>query len=141
MKNIRFSLLLMVTISGIGIVQSQNKPQTTDKTRVLVYYFHATSRCPTCLAIEDNTKKTLETYFAKEMKDGIIKFRTVNVDEKENYKLAEKYEAGGSALFVTKIDKGKEMKTDMTNFAFSYGRNNQEKFMSGLKEEISKKLK
>ncbi|HSN50738.1 MAG TPA: nitrophenyl compound nitroreductase subunit ArsF family protein [Bacteroidales bacterium] len=140
MKKFRLMILLLVMISGTT-AQSQNKTVTGDNTRVLVYYFHATQRCPTCLAIEENTRKSLQTNFAKEMKEGTIKFLSVNVDEKENSKLAEKYEAGGSALFVTKLDKGKEVKNDITNFAFSYGRSNPVKFMAGVKDEIAKALK
>ncbi len=140
MKTFRTIFMLMVMMSCISI-QAQNKRVNSNKTKVLVYYFHATNRCPTCLAIEDNTEKALHTYFDKELKDGTIKFLAINVDEKANEKLAEKYEAGGSALWVTKIGTGKEVKTDMTNFAFSYGRSNPEKFMTGIKDEITKDLK
>ncbi len=50
----------------------------------------------------------LETYFSKELKDEIITFQVVNVDEEENYKLAEKFEATGTALFLNVIVDGKE---------------------------------
>ncbi len=141
MKTISSIFLLLVMISGISTIQAQNKTAATGKAKVVVYYFHGTNRCATCMAIEDNTKKTLQTYFDKELKNGTIKFQVVDVDEKANEKLAEKYEASGSALFVTKLDKGKEVINDLTNFAFSYGRNNPEKFILGVKDEIAKNLK
>ena len=109
--------------------------------RVNVYYFHATRRCPTCLAIEENTKKTLETYFPAELKDGSVKFVVLNVDDAKNKEIAEKFEASGSALFLTQVSAGKEYKTDLTDFAFSYGRNDPEKFITGLKSKIGELLK
>jgi hypothetical protein len=134
--------ILLFLFAGTAMLSAQTKPVTaSDKATVLVYYFHGTNRCATCLAIEDNTQKTLEAYFSREVKEGTVKFQSVNVDEEANAKLAEKYEASGSALFVTKVQKGKETREDMTNFAFSYGRNNPEKFMQGLKEQIAKDLK
>jgi hypothetical protein len=111
------------------------------KTKLEIYYFHLTHRCPTCMSIEANTKKTLDTYFSKELKDGTIKLIVVNVEEAQNKKLSEKYQAFGSSLYLTKISNGKETKDDVTNFAFSYSRNQPDKFISGLKDKITASLK
>jgi len=134
-------ILLLVGLFGFNLSSGQTKNNPGTGTKVLIYYFHLTNRCATCMAIEGNTKKTLETYFPVELKNGTIAFQSINVDEKGNSALAEKYQAAGSALWITKLANGKEEKKDMTNFAFSYGRNNPEKFMKGLKEEIAKELK
>jgi hypothetical protein len=106
-----------------------------------VIYFHATRRCPTCMAIEENTRKALDTYFSNQLKGGTIKLTVINVDEDTNKSIAEKYEATGSALFLTVTNSGKETKTDMTDYAFSYARNNPAKFMTGLKDKINELLK
>ena len=95
----------------------------------------------TCISIEENTKKVLNTHFAKELKEGSITFVILNVEDRKNSKLVEKYEAEGSSLYLTKVDGQKENTTDFTNFAFSYSRNQSEKFMAGLKAEIEKNLK
>jgi hypothetical protein len=110
-------------------------------TKLQIIYFHAEHRCPTCLSIEENAKKTLNTYFAAQMKDGTIKFQVIDVSDEKNSKIAEKYEATGSKLFLTKVEGKKETNTDFTNFAFSYSRNQAEKFIAGLKAEIEKNLK
>jgi hypothetical protein len=109
--------------------------------KLKIVYFHAEHRCPTCLSIEDNTKKTLDTYFKDLVKNGTITFQVLNVEDTKNQKLVEKYEADGSALFLTKVTGTKESNTDFTNFAFSYSRNQPEKFIAGLKAEIEKNLK
>jgi len=109
--------------------------------KLQIIYFHAERRCPTCISIEDNTKKTLNTYFSQQLKDGVISFRVLNVEDAKNQKLVEKYQAEGSALFLTHQVNNKEVTTDFTNFAFSYSRNEPDKFISGLKAEIEKNLK
>ncbi len=110
-------------------------------TKLQIVYFHAKNRCPTCISIEENTRKTLDTYFAAQLKDGTIKLQVLDVSEEKNEKMVEKYEADGSGLFLTKVDGKKETTTDFTNFAFSYSRNQAEKFIAGLKAEIEKTLK
>ena len=135
MKNKIYPLLLLSVIIGSTLL-AQNP---TKKLEVL--YFHATRRCPTCMAIEENIRKTLDTYFSDQLKKGIIKLTVINVDEDKNKAIAEKYEATGSALFLTKTTGGKESKTDLTDYAFSYARNSPDKFISGLKAKINELLK
>jgi hypothetical protein len=132
----RFSLALLLCLLFGSSLFSQDP---TKKLEVL--YFHATRRCATCLAIEENTRKALDTYFADQVKNGTIKLTIINVDEDKNKAIAEKYEASGSALFLTTTDKGKETKNDMTDFAFSYARSNPTKFIGGLKDKITELLK
>lgn len=106
-----------------------------------VIYFHATRRCATCKAIEENTRKTLNTYFAGQLKSGVIKLSVINVDEEKNSKVAEKYEATGSALFLTVTGDGKESRNDMSDLAFSYARSDPEKFIKDLRDKINQLLK
>jgi hypothetical protein len=132
MKKI-LTLIAMVLIAGFSFSQKPAKLQ--------IVYFHAEHRCPTCLSIEENTKKTLDTYFSSLVKDGTIKFTVLDVSDSNNEKIVEKYQADGSGLFLTKVIGKKETTTDFTNYAFSYSRNQAEKFISGLKAEIEKNLK
>jgi hypothetical protein len=132
MKKIVFTALILV-------MTSVTFGQTVTKLNIV--YFHAKYRCATCTSIEENTKKTLNTYFANQLKDGTIKFQVLDVSESKNEKMAEKYEASGSSLFLTKLNGKKETTTDFTNFAFSYSHNQADKFISGLKAEIEKNLK
>ena len=132
MKKILF-VAAIVIMASIAFGQKAPKLQ--------IVYFHAKNRCPTCISIEENTKKTLDTYFAAQLKDGTIKLQVLDVSEEKNEKMVEKYEADGSGLFLTKVDGKKETTTDFTNFAFSYSRYQADKFISGLKAEIEKNLK
>lgn len=140
-----FKFLTALAISFILIScnnQNKNKSTSIDKSvsKIEVFDFHSTHRCMTCNAIEANTKYTLNTYFAPELKEEKITFQVVNVDKKENEKIAEKFEATGTALFLNVIKNGKETQINLTNFAFMNG-NSQEAFSKELKTKIETELK
>ena len=143
MKKIKFySVLLISLILTSCNGQNTNKADSLDQSisKIEVLDFHSTHRCMTCNAIEANTKYTLETYFAKELKDQKITFQVINVDKKENEKIAEKFEASGTALFLNVIKNGKETHLDLTEFAFMNG-NEKEVFSKELKVKIDMELK
>jgi thiol-disulfide isomerase/thioredoxin len=133
MKKILLTLAFLAALTGA--TAQDNQPAVT------VYYFHGAYRCPTCRAIESNSKATVEKYFAAELKSGKVKFQTVDVSLEANLKIAEKYEASGSALWVTKVAGGKETRNDLTDFAFSNVRSDPGKFEDGLKNKIEESLK
>lgn len=110
------------------------------KNHIEVIDFYGTHRCVTCKAIEANTRYTLKTYFANELKNGTIVFKTINVDEEKNYDIAEKFQATGTALFLNVVKDGKEKHIDLTDMAFGYGKNKEE-FSKRLKAKLLKELK
>ena len=142
-KTIKF-----LTILTIGLLftacngQNKSKDQSLDQSisKIEVIDFHSTHRCMTCNAIEKNTKYTLDTYFSKELEANKITFQVINVDEKENEKIAEKFEAAGTALILNVIKDGKEKQLNLTEFAFMNG-NDQEGFSEKLKAKIDTELK
>jgi hypothetical protein len=136
--------LLVITISMVVFSCAENKTNTNTesinkKNSIKVYDFHSTNRCITCQSIENNTQFTLETFFAEELKNKTISFQIVNVDKDENYALAEKFQATGTALFLNVIKDNKEQHIDLTDFAFKYGKK-QEEFSKLLKDKIAKQL-
>jgi hypothetical protein len=133
MKKSLVVIIMLLLVTGAVFAQKA--------TKLKIVYFHSERRCPTCISIEDNTKKTLNTYFANQLKDGTITLQVLNIEEEKNFQLVEKYKAEGSSLFLTKVSGTKETNTDFTNFAFSYSRNQADKFIAGLKAEIEKNLK
>jgi ABC-type uncharacterized transport system auxiliary subunit len=143
MKTIKLLAILtiMVTLAACN-GQTKNKDQAVDKSisRIEVYDFHSTHRCMTCNAIEANTKYTLDNYFPEELKADKITFQVINVDEKENEKIAEKFEASGTALILNVIKDGQESKIDLTEFAFMNG-NDQAEFSKALKAKLDTELK
>mgnify|MGYP000244678206 CR=1 FL=1 len=102
-----FSMLFLTAFKG----QEESKlasDAVIAKNRIEVIDFHTAHRCKTCLKIENNTKTLLQKVYKKEMKTGKISFRTINIDKKANYAIAERFEAAGTALFINVIKNGKE---------------------------------
>jgi hypothetical protein len=124
-----------------GQVAGKNNEAKANLPTVLIYNFHVTNRCASCIAIEDATTKTLNTYFANEVKQGRIKRQTLNVDDVANKTISEKYQAFGSGLFVTRVFKGKETTADLTGDGFKYAKNKEVRFIEILKNKITEYLK
>lgn len=133
-------IMSLFLFSCTGNAQNKTDEKQATKNVIEVIDFHSTNRCMTCKAIEANTKYTLDTYFANELKSGKIVFKIVNVDKAENEKFAEKFEATGTSLFLNVIKDGKEKHVDLTNFAFMKG-TDQKTFSDELKETIDIHLK
>ena len=142
MKTIYLTLFsLLVLLSACGNQDRSKTIATNDKAaKIEVIDFYGTHRCVTCKAIEANTAYTLDTYFDEAVKAGKIEFKKINVDKEENYDMAEKFEATGTALFINVINDGKENHIDLTNFAFKKGRD-QAAFSAELKDKINEQLK
>ncbi len=143
MNTIKFftvlAISLMFTFCNGQNKTNDNSPDPT-ASKIEVLDFHSTHRCMTCNAIEKNTKYTLNTYFSQELKEDKITFQAINVDEKENEKIAEKFQASGTSLFLNVIKNGKETQINLTEFAFMKG-NDQEAFSKELKAKIDTELK
>ncbi|MDZ7879795.1 MAG: nitrophenyl compound nitroreductase subunit ArsF family protein [Saprospiraceae bacterium] len=142
--SITFLSLFLTVQTGCAQNSKKNKAAATTQTapsvaandKLEVIYFHSEHRCKTCVQIEKLTKETLEKAFANEMKNGSVYFTMYNADDPKNAKIAEKYAAYGSALFLTRHKNGQETKTDLTNFAFTNAFNDAvyvEKFKDYIK--------
>ena len=132
LKTVILSLFVVVFVFATNAGTSSSTKVESEKTKV--YYFHNTRRCMTCNAIEKVTKSTLEKTFASEMKNGELKFETLNAEEKENKELCEKLGVSGSALIVMHGDE----KTDLTSKGFMYALNQPEKLEQALIKAIEK---
>ena len=139
-KLLSATTLMIFFFSCSGNAQDKGSSTTSKTNQIEVIDFYGTHRCTTCKAIEANTKYTLDTYFAKEMRSGIISFKTINVDDEKNEKIAENFEAAGTALFLNVIVNGKETHIDLTDFAFMKA-NEKAAFSDELKSKIETELK
>jgi hypothetical protein len=68
--------------------------------RTIVYYFHGTMRCPTCLKMERYAREAIEETFVAERDAELVRFRAVNYDEPANEHFIREYGLTASALVV-----------------------------------------
>jgi len=141
MKKLILSLSVMLLVQCLPFAGTNRAYAGGNKPVLEIYYFHGTHRCPTCLSIEANTRKVLETYFQDKVDDGTIKLNVLNFQDKENKALCEKYQVSGSTLLLVRDVNGDVRTVDLTNYAFSYARNNPDKYIIGLKNRITEMLK
>lgn len=102
-----------------------------------IYYFHYSRRCVTCQAVETNTEKFVKEMYAKQIKEGKLKFIPINLDDKGSELVAKKNKVEGQALLVT----SKNKRIDLTEQGFMYARSKPEKLKAALKEAIDPLLK
>jgi len=141
MKKFLILFVFLGMIIGLPVGMAQKKVQGKSNPKVLVYYFHPADRCPIDQSIEANTKIVMQSFFPKETGNRTITFRVINTDDKANAKITAKFDINAQALYIVKLEKGKEIQKDLTRFAFDYGQSNPGKFKVGLKSEIEKALK
>lgn len=141
MTKILHLLLCAFLVMQNLVVPAQKSNSGKSTAKLQVYYFHPAERCPIDQSIEETTRKIMQTDFAKEIKDGTIRFQVLNTDDKANLKTVEKFEMNAQALYLVSYVNGKETKTDLTEFAFSTCQSNPGKFKAGLKQEIMQALK
>lgn len=123
-------LLVFATCDTSG--QNDKKQVISQQSTIEVIQFHSEHRCVTCLKIEKLTRATLAKSYPA------IPFRLVNVEDKSNEKIAEQFEATGTALFLYSPKTGKKL--NLTEFAFMKAGNEAE-FDAGLKKSIANFLK
>ena len=118
----------------VGVITSfaQNSEATVnDKnqniTQVTAYYFHATSRCVTCKAVEDVSKEAIKEYYGDK-----VSFVVINREENKDNPLVQKYEISGQTLLIVKGDKA----VNLTNEAFLNARTNPDKLKNLIKSTI-----
>ena len=115
-----------------------SSPQSAVKVgnpKVIVYYFHGTFRCTTCRTIEKYSHDAIQQYFSKELDNGTLEFRPLNVEEPENRHFIQDYQLFSRSLVLSLVRDGKETKsknlTDIWNLV-----SDKEKFYQYVKDEV-----
>lgn len=67
---------------------------------LVAYYFHGNFRCPTCLTIERYAREAIENEFDADLRNGRIRWQTINYDEPANEHFIKQYELYASALVL-----------------------------------------
>ena len=96
MKHLFYLLFSTLLLSSCGNSINKNNEESQVKKlqadRIEILYFHGAQRCTTCRSIEANTFALLDSLYSKEMADGKILYKVIDISKKENEAIAEKYE-------------------------------------------------
>jgi len=119
-------MLLLLACSFIALSAVGNEKNDV-VSEVKAYYFHNTRRCVTCKAVEDVAYNAF-----KELSEGTIILKSVNLDDKANEDLINKIGAKGQALLIVKGEK----KIDLTVDGFLYARTDPDKLVQKIREAL-----
>ena len=116
-------VFLVVTLIWTACGNSKESSETTVPIALLqdgveVLSFHSKQRCPTCIAIENETRNLLNSSFAQQLADSTVVF--------------EHYQVSFSSLILVKYDAGKPTVCDLTEYAFSKARVAPDEFKAEL---------
>jgi head-tail adaptor len=73
---------------------------------VLVFYFHATDRCPTCQSIESQAQETVQSEFAPHLNRGEVVWQPLNYEEPPVAALAGRFDVQWPVVVVAKMKGG-----------------------------------
>ena len=135
MKTLKsLTLTLLIVLFAFAGIAETGTGSAAEGEKTKVYYFHNTRRCPTCMAIEKETKKVLkEQPYSDAKESGNLVFKSYNVENDVNKKLVKELGVTGSALIVVK---GQE-KIDLTSKGFMYGLKQPEKLREALRDALN----
>jgi len=129
-KNIVTVALLLFVTAAIAVLATKSlrqKPQANASSNttttgaettpvelptngVVAYYFHGTTRCPTCQTIESYSHDAIRLAFADQIKDGTIKWQVLNYEAPENAHFTTEYEIVAPTLVLVRTKDGKPVK-------------------------------
>lgn len=112
---IAVALLVFVAAAVVILVKRELREPTADATdsvaeqqphnALVVYYFHGTTRCPTCRNIEEYSHEAVRAGFPKELADEKVLWKVVNYEQPANSHFAKAYEIiAPTVVLVRNID-------------------------------------
>ena len=159
------ALLILALVAGLGATRARaadppdvapGVPDTTTPTavvatpdstetrvplpdRVVVYYFHRTLRCDTCLKFEAYTDEALGAAFADELGDGTLEWHVVNLDEHDFEHFVDDYYITESSVIAVEFLGGEQQ--EWTNLDAIWGFvGDKPTFLSYIQNEVASRL-
>lgn len=130
MKTYLSLIIFVVALSATTLAQSS-------KDLVEVYYFHRTTRCQTCMAIEKITGELLNEEYKAELKSEKIRFVSVDYQSDTTHPMVVKYKVEDPTLLILFTKKDKITSFDLTEEAFEYALSNPPALRKRISEQIN----
>ncbi len=134
MKKLILTLMAAVVVFGACslAVTAENAPPV----RTIAYYFHGSVRCYTCNLMEKYSKEAIGTNFKDALANGVLEFRSVNVEDPGNEHFVDDYGLYTKSLILSMEKDGKEVKSKSLDKIWEYARNRQ-RFVDYVTGEIA----
>jgi hypothetical protein len=139
MKKVFLITLAALIMTACGAGQAGETREATglevlDNAKVTVFYFHGKQRCVTCVTLQEVTQQAVAENFSG---NADVQFLEVDVSEKINQALADKYEIVFSSLVVATPNDFK----DISQEAFDLVMTEPEVLKALIAQEVNAYLK
>jgi hypothetical protein len=71
--------------------------------RIVAYYFHRTTRYPTCERIESYAREAIESAFTQQLTDGRLQWQSVDYEAPDNERYATDYKLTASCMVLVRM--------------------------------------
>lgn len=103
--------------------------------KIIVYYFHATFRCQSCLRIEELLDKTLKNSFKKELTSGALLWKPLNKEKPQNEHFLKDFELTYNIAVLAEEKNGKVVTWKKLPGVWDH-LNNEKAFSKYIKDEV-----
>jgi hypothetical protein len=104
--------------------------------KIILYYFHMTVRCETCVKIENLTLEAVNEAFEKELRTGTIETKVINIDEDSNSHFDKDYKLHSQSVIISDVRGFNEKRWKNLEKIWDYV-SDEEKFKEYIVNEIT----
>ncbi|MGD9246139.1 MAG: nitrophenyl compound nitroreductase subunit ArsF family protein [Desulfobacterales bacterium] len=134
-KHVFVIFAVLIFLTGETGAAEKDAKISSEGARIIVYYFHGTYRCPSCTKIEKWSYEAIKHSFLKELKEGRLLWKPVNVDKPENRHFVKEYSLFTKSLIITEVKGEKQTKWKNLDKVWQLLRD-QEKFSAYVTQEV-----
>jgi hypothetical protein len=87
----------------------KKNPQVENR-KVVVYYFHRTMRCATCIKLEEYSDEAIKSGFNAQLKNGQLEWRIINIEDAGNEHYENDYKLYSQSLVLVELQNGKQQR-------------------------------
>lgn len=134
-KHVFVIFAVLIFLTGETGAAEKDVKISSERARIIVYYFHGTYRCPSCTKIEKWSYEAIKHSFLKALKEGRLLWKPVNVDKPENRHFVKEYSLFTKSLIITEVKGEKQTKWKNLDKVWRLLRD-QEKFSAYVTKEV-----
>jgi len=90
----------MRPVASESLRATSNPSDKKQPPELAAYYFHGTSRCATCLTMEQYAREAIEGAYHIQLENGRVRWQAVNYDEPANEHFVKEYGLVASSLVI-----------------------------------------
>lgn len=133
----KYFVLILFSLLILSCSKNDNSSLAEKGNKYLVYYFHPTARCESCINIENFTKELIETKYSR---NPSIEYKPLNIEDKENEHFKKEFNLKFSSVVIVDAKDKSVNRFKLLDSVWSYS-DNKEKMFEYVEREIEEFIK